>query len=415
MKLEVLCFAIVLSFLPHPMLIAKEKAKDDQYGNFDEWKNRPKSRFTDAKKNFEKVKKQLLKNYYQKDLKEEDLYLAATKGMLNFLNTNDKKWNKLLSPKEWEEMQVEISGKVSGIGIVMQFDSKTGIANISDVLKNSPSAKAGVQPGDQVVTVDGKLYKGKQFRDLVHDIRGPSGKKVTLGLLRGGKIIQRPISRGKISWEPVNHHFVDHNGKKIALLGITYFTEMTAKLVKKALLDINKSKAKALIIDLRGNSGGLFDQAVATLELFIDKGATIARTSESRSSEVSIKAKTKPQFSKIPILVLVNNYTASGAELFAASLKENLTAKIAGSSTMGKWNMQTVETLSNKYAIKYTIKAFHSPKGRSFTGKGLSPDVNLAGEELQFPVYSLSKGLNKKGFAGDQQMLSALKLVDIMI
>ena len=180
---------------------AKEKAPVFK-GSFDAWENRPKERFKDAKANFEKVKKLLLKNHHNEAINEEQLYFAATQGMLNYLNSGSNTWNKLISPTELQEMQVDLKGQLSGIGIVLKFNQDTGIASVLDTIPDGPSMKAGIKSGDQLISVNGRMYRGKQFRDMIYDIRGKNGKKVSLKLLRGDKIIKKSIVRKKINGTP---------------------------------------------------------------------------------------------------------------------------------------------------------------------------------------------------------------------
>ena len=393
-------------------LLAKDKTSKDFRGNFDQWKNKPVEKFSDAKKNFHKVQKILLKNYYGKKIDEDALYMAATKGMLAYLNQGPHQWNKLITPTEMKESQVDLTGKLTGIGVVLEFDEKTGNANVLQTLPGSPAEKAGVVAGDQVIAINGKLFKGQQFRDMIYEIRGKTGEKVRLKILRKDKIVEPVAIRGPIRWKTVHGTTIMPYKTKVAVIKINYFSQATSQLLKEELLKLGKKGFQSLVLDLRGNAGGLFDQTIQSIDLFAKKGTTVAKVKGRNNKTESIKAKIDGLFPSIPIAILVDDKTSSGAELFAASLREVRSAKILGTNTLGKWNMQTIETLPNQFSIKYTVQEFSTPGGKSWQGVGISPDIAIATKTASQKLSSVKK---KDGIALDEQLLSAVELASIMI
>ena len=249
----------------------------------------------------------LLKNYYADGITEDDLYRAATAGMLEKLEPKMKKWNRLLSAKEIAELKNDLKGEVVGIGVHIAFDSASGYADVLAALPGSPSEKAGILAGDKIVTVNGKLYKGMSMKDVVGEIRGKAGEPVTLSILRADKLLAFTVTRERVLYDQPSHAvFADTLG----YVHIPSFTEKTPAQVKEALDDLAKN-AQALVIDLRQNPGGSFDSAVATAELFLAEGSGIVTLRKKGKDEERHVAKSKGILTTLPLAVLVSNGTGS--------------------------------------------------------------------------------------------------------
>lgn len=363
--------------------------------------------FDQAEENFKKVMKVLMAEYIDKNLTEEQLYRAATEGMLNSLNSTDQKWNKLYDPIEFQELEIELTGKVSGIGAEMKFDDKTGYATILRVISNSGADKAGLKADDQILSVDGEKFKGKGFPKMVQAIRGEAGKTVSVKILRDDKIQDYQVKRQIVPWTPIDLEFIDPS---TALLTVGVFNQETPKLVSAEIEKINKSGAKKIIIDVRDNAGGSFTQAVKTTELFLPKDSVVVSTKNRNGQEEVFKSTSGLINSAIKIYLLVDKETSSGAEFFAAALKDLKGAKLVGENTLGKWNAQSLEMLSNKFAIKYTVKQFFSPTGQSYQDVGLKPDL-----EISLPEKITSRELKVKNnvvkrLAVDPQLKAAFEI-----
>jgi carboxyl-terminal processing protease len=342
---------------------------------YSEWKDHPNEKFTESETNFKLAMDKILQEYVDKGVSRDDLYRAATSGMLEALNTGEHTWNTLLTPREYKELEADLSGHVSGIGIELKFDGITGHAQVLRVIPNSPSARAGLQRDDQILSVNGKKFKGKQIHDLVGEIQGKSGESVSLKYLRDDKIISANIKRESILWTPVE---LSKLNPSTEILTVGYFTSETPKLVESKMAAINAAETKNLIIDVRGNSGGGFSQAVETAELFVAKNKAIVSTKDRNGKTETFTSKKGLLRKDLKVIILTNGGTSSGAELFVGALKENLNAKVVGEGTYGKWNAQTIQTLSNGFAIKYSILGFQTPEGHSYQNVGLKPDVEVA-------------------------------------
>ena len=363
--------------------------------------------FTQARQNFERVQKLILREHLG-DVDEQILYRAATQGMLNALNKgNNRRWNKLMTPEELNELTVSLRSQVTGIGISIQFIPTTGTAYIQRVLKNSPAFASGLKIGDQILSVDGKLYRGLTQADISRDIRGPSGKSVDLKILRGDQILKKQIVRKKVSWGPVESKISSRN---IGVLKIRSFTQNSPELVKAHLGKMRK--VKGLVVDLRGNVGGILDRAVASTDHLLPKGKVIAMLRGRRGKMRIFRSENSPVI-QVPMIVLVNGKTSAGAELMAVSLKENLGARLVGQNTYGKWNSQVIRRLPNNYAVKYTVHEFLSPGKHCYKGVGLAPDVAVRNEHpLAIPVGLASPSFSTKADFRkyDRQMQTALQL-----
>lgn len=387
---------------------AKSEAVQRFEDDYVAWKNQPEERFAEGKINFEKVKEMLLKQHFNAKLTDEDLYRAATQGMLSALNPGSQTWNKLITPTELKEMEGDLKGEISGVGVEMKFDDATGMARIIRVLPGTAAENAGLKSGDQIVSVNGRLYKGLQFRDMVYDIRGKTGEKVKMKILRGDEIVSKTLTREKVAWEPVEWSLFP-NG--VGVLSVRYFSETTPRLLRRALTELQKEGSKGLVIDLRGNSGGLFEKAVESASLFLPKDSVVVKIigRDKRSQEV--KSQGEPMVHGIPVVILVNSETASGAELFSASLIDNLSAKVVGENTFGKWNSQELEMLSNGFAVKFTVKQFSSPKGRSYQNTGIQPDIQVSVAKESVARTSSKTKSAKERMEADVQLRAAVHLL----
>jgi carboxyl-terminal processing protease len=369
------------------------------------------TKFSDSENNFKVAMQKILDRYIDKNLSRDDLYKAATDGMLASLNSpesNGKILNKLLSPDELNEMQSELSGKITGIGASLKFDEHSGYALILKTIPHSPAERAGLKAEDQILSVDGKKYKGKQFTEMLSEIRGQTGKSVELKVLRDDKILSFNIKREVISWEPVDYQKINES---TGLLTIDFFNEKTPQLAEAAIKEINQQNIEKLILDLRGNEGGGFEQAVKTAELFLPNESLIVSTKDRDGKTVEYHTHKSLLKQNIQLILLTDKNTASGGELFAAAIRENKKVKTIGESTFGKWNAQIIDSLPNKFAIKFTVKQFQSPSGKSYQDVGLKPDLEISlpkdvsSRELHTKL-EISKRLNL-----DTQLKAALELL----
>ncbi|MDP1821755.1 MAG: S41 family peptidase [Archangium sp.] len=350
----------------------------DGIDDFDDWAAQPKDRFENGAKTFEAAKKELLEKYLKDDLTEDDLYRAALAGMLARLDPAMRSYNRLLTPGEFAELNADLKGEAIGVGLQLTFEPATGRAEVLGIVRGSPAEKADLREGDVVLTVDGASFKGKQLRDIVYAIRGKVNEKVTLGVLRDAAVLTKTVERQKLVVESVTFEVLPGD---VAVIAIRSFNETTPQAAREALAKAAKAGAKALIIDLRDDEGGLLEKALETAKLFLPKGKVITRVLHRGNKEETIASDVEPVFGPVPTVVLINGHTRSSAELLAAALREGLKAPLVGAKTAGKWSVQSLKELPNRYVLKYTLALFRAPDGKSYEGVGLSPDIEVTQDE----------------------------------
>jgi carboxyl-terminal processing protease len=370
------------------------------------WRGGPHEDFAHGREAFQKVKEILQEKYVNDKISEDDLYEAATQGMLQ--NIGHQKWDRLLDPSEYAAMQNDFSGQISGVGLELKFDTESGYADIIGILPGTPAEKAGLRNGDQILKVDDHFFKGRTFGDMVNAIRGKVGEKITLKVLRGDKILTKSMNREKVAWIPVQSSLLE-NG--VGIISIDYFMSRIPTLVSSALTDLQSQGAKKIILDLRGNQGGLFDTMITTAGLFIPEGETIVEAVRRGGTEEAVKASGPKVFEGKQLVVLVNKDTSSSAEMLAGALKEDLGARVVGQTTLGKWNAQEVEDLPNGFAIRYTVSVFKTPHGEELNGKGLEPDVTVDMDSATMEKASHMKSVTER-LAADVQLRTAMGLLN---
>jgi carboxyl-terminal processing protease len=369
----------------------------------------PTEPFTNAAQNFEAARKALLGGYFRDSLTEDDLYRAAVQGMVQYADPSMQQWNKLLPPSELADMRTDLQGELVGIGVKIGFDPTTGYIDIKGTFPGSPAEHAGIAPPDKILTVNGKLYKGLTEHDVVMDIRGKAGETVTLTILRGAGIVTVPVVRAKVVYDTVQDMVV---GDGVGYLRIPSFNAKTPGSLHEALADLAGKHVRALVLDLRANPGGSFDDSVAAASELAPAGATIASVNKRGKVEpVTPTAGTPaPMLLDLPVAVLVDHDTSSSAELLAAAVQELRHATLVGTRTHGKWSVQRIEDLPNGYAIKFTVGLFASPSGKSYDGIGVAPDV-----EVDAASDSVTKAIGetdpKAKVAEDAQLRTALAVL----
>ncbi|MCY8024467.1 S41 family peptidase [Bacillus sonorensis] len=346
-----------------------------------------------------------IKSDYYKQADDEKLTDGAIKGMLEALGDP---YSTYMDKKEAASFEESITSSFEGIGA--QVEEKNGQILIVAPIKGSPAEKAGLKPHDEIQKVDGKSVKGKTVNEATAMIRGEKGTSVKLVLNREGVgQINVTIKRDTIPIETVYSKMIDGN---IGEIQITSFSENTAKELTKAIDDLTEKGAESFVLDLRGNPGGLMDQAIAMSNLFIDKGKTIMQVETKNGKKEVYKAENDRKVNK-PTVVLVNGGTASAAEIMAAALHQSSGIPIVGEKTFGKGTVQNAENFSDGSTVKLTIAKWLTPNGDWIHEKGIKPQY-----KAELPGYAKLPYLDPKkkyqsGSTGDevkvaQQMLEAL-------
>jgi len=353
-----------------------------------------------------------IKREYVEPIEDKQLLTDAVKGMVSSLDPHSA----YLDKKDFAEMQEQTAGKFAGLGI--EITSEDGLVKVLNPIEGSPAAKAGLQAGDLITRLDDKPVRGMSLDKAVRTMRGTPGTKITLTIFRKSEERTFPvtITRAEIKVQSIKAKIVDNN---IAWVRITSFQERTIPDLAKKLAELaNKDpKLKGLVLDLRNNGGGLLQGAVGVAAAFLPPGAVIVSTKgqapdsrqvfnaipamyklnesgdplddvpDSRQVFNAIPAMYKlnesgdplddvpPLFKKIPMVVLVNAYSASASEIVAGALQDFKRATIIGKTTFGKGSVQTVRPLSSDSALKITTAYYYTPNGRSIQAFGIKPDI----------------------------------------
>lgn len=360
--------------------------------------------FTKGEASFQAARRTLVNEYYRKGLTDDEIFRAATMGLLQNLDPQLARWNTVLSPEELAELESSLKGEIVGVGVQLRFSKETGYGEVQDVLPGTAAEKAGLLGGDLIVSVNGKLYKGLAIEDLVKDIRGKIGDTVKMTVLRGDKLLPFSLVRSRVTFDSVDWRTLPEQHAGVVF--IRSFTEKTPALVDKAIASFEQDKATAIVVDLRGNQGGGFEEAITVSERFVENGKTIVRL-QTRTGETQRVAKGTPKLAKLPLAVLVDEHTASGAELFAAALRDVRGATVIGKRTYGKGTVQRVDELPNGYGIKYTVGLFSTPGGKAIQSEGVVPDVEVDADDVLVERARAEKDPSRR-LAGDPQLRTAL-------
>ncbi|MCB1214748.1 MAG: S41 family peptidase, partial [Deltaproteobacteria bacterium] len=308
---------------------------------------------------------------YVSEVDEEKALEAAIQGMLSSLDP----YTVYLNQDDYQALKVDTYGRFGGVGleITIQKDILTVVSPIED----SPAAKAGILPGDRIIKIDDKSTKGMHLSDSVKLMRGKKGEPVTLTLWRDSenKSLEVKLLRDIIAVKSVKSDLLDG---KVAYLRLTNFQEDSAEEMVKAYQSLLKQAGtlKGVIIDVRNNPGGLLDQAVSISDLFLKKGVIVSTKGRRYPKEVKEATPEGLDF-KVPIVILINQGSASASEILAAALHDNKRAKLIGEQSFGKGSVQTVMDLGNKQGLKITIAKYYTPKGKSIAGEGVPPDYEV--------------------------------------
>lgn len=274
--------------------------------------------------------------------------------------------------KETEALFESTSGEYSGIGAVLSQDLKTGIVVVNSVYKDSPAQKGGLKDGDRIYQVDSHVISGEDLSEIVTWIRGAKGTEVVLHVFRGesAKNEECRIIRDVIEARTVAYEMLED---KVGYLQITEFNDMTFGQFKEALRHLKNEGMKALVVDLRSNPGGGLQTTVDILKLILPKGI-IVYTQDKDGRREEYRNDEDHRFTE-PMAVLVDEYTASAAEIFSGAVKDYGVGTIVGTTTFGKGIVQQILDLGDGTALKLTVSEYFTPSGKNIHGKGIEPDV----------------------------------------
>tara|TARA_Y200000002_G_C22664143_1_gene657195 strand:+ start:562 stop:1698 length:1137 start_codon:yes stop_codon:yes gene_type:complete len=361
MKKIFILFILVCNFSPNLVF-----SKDDLYEKID--------LFGEVLEN--------IKKEYVDEVDQTEVMDSAINGVLQSLDP----YSAYMSPELFKEMQTDTKGEFGGLGI--EIGMEAGVVKVISPIDGTPAAEAGIKAGDYIVKIGEEQVQGKSLMEAVKLMRGPVGTSINLTVRR--KNIKKPlnfkISRRIIEVQSVNSKIIS-NKKNIGYIRLKSFNENSDNQFLKIIRKFEKnSKIKNYVIDLRNNPGGLLTQAINITDFFLDEGEIVSTKGRKISETRKFFARRGDEVKGKPIIVLINNGSASAAEIFAGALKDHKRAIILGENSYGKGSVQSIIPLRNGGGMRLTISKYYLPSGKSISDVGVTPDILVEEVDDDFKI-----------------------------
>lgn len=357
LKVSILVFALLVNF-GQPAIVAEElkKADDSMYEQIE--------LFSHAIS--------IVRSDYVDEVEAKKLIYGALDGLLSSLDG----YSQFMDPDSFKEMEIDTRGQFGGLGV--EIGIRDGVLTVISPIDGTPAEKAGVKGGDKIVKINGGLTRGIKLNEAVKKLRGQPGTNVTLSVWREGtdKLLEFVITRSIIKLESIKTAELLEDG--IAYIKLIEFQQNTAKELESKLSDLSSSGMKGLILDLRNNPGGLLDVSYKVADKFLPAGKTVVTLKgRVKDQNKEYKSTGASSFTGFPMVVLVNEGSASASEIVAGAIQDNKRGITLGVKTFGKGSVQTVIPLRDGSAVRLTTAAYYTPSGRSIKDKGLIPDIEV--------------------------------------
>ena len=340
----------------------------------------------------DKVKKE-----YVDEINESDVMDAAINGVLQYLDP----YSVYMNPELFESMQTDTKGEFGGLGIEVSMEA--GVVKVISPIDDTPAFKAGIKAGDYIIKINNVQVQGKTLMEAVKLMRGPVGSSIDLTIRRKGekKIINKTIIREMIQVKSVEAKIIKNN---IGYLRLKSFNSNSSKQLVEKIKNFEKSKKlTGYILDLRNNPGGLLTQAINVTDFFLNDGEIVSTKGRKISENRRFFAKKGDKVKGKPLIILINNGSASASEIVAGALKDHKRAILLGENTYGKGSVQSIIPLSDGGGMRLTVSKYYLPSGQSISEIGVSPDILVEEESEDFKINSVS----------DNQLNYAIKLLTI--
>ena len=331
---------------------------------------------------------------YVDEIDQAEVMDFAINGILQSLDP----YSAYMNPKIFEEMQTETSGEFGGLGIEVSMEG--GVVKVISPIDDTPASRVGVKAGDYIVRINGEQVQGKTLMEAVNLMRGPVGSPIEITIRRKGlkKAKIFTIIREIIEIKSVISKLIDN---EIGYLRLRAFNENSSNQLKGEISKLEKNnKLVGYILDLRNNPGGLLSQAVRISDFFLDDGEIVSTRGRKSRENRKFFAKKGDRIKGKPLIVLINNGSASAAEIVAGALQDQKRAVLLGEATYGKGSVQSIIPLRNKGAIRLTISKYYLPSGKSISEVGVTPDIRVEEEDEEFSINTIT----------DNQLNYAVKL-----
>ncbi len=337
-----------------------------------------------------------IKKDYVDDVDQEEMMDSAINGVLQSLDP----YSAYMSPEIFEEMQTDTKGEFGGLGIEIGMES--GVVKVISPIDDTPAAKAGIKAGDYIVKIGKEQVQGKSLLEAVKLMRGPVGTSIELTVRR--KNVKKPlefkIERKIIEIKSVSSKVIG-NKKNLGYIRLKSFNENSDNQFLKSIKEFEKKKQiKGYVVDLRNNPGGLLTQAINITDFFLEDGEIVSTKGRKISETRKFFAGKGDEIKGKPIVILINNGSASASEIFAGALKDHKRAVVLGENSYGKGSVQSIIPLKNGGGMRLTISKYYLPSGKSISEVGVTPDIFIEEEGDNFQINS----------ENDNQLNYAIKL-----
>ena len=339
-----------------------------------------------------------IKKEYVEDVDQKEMMDSAINGVLQSLDP----YSAYMSPELFREMQTDTRGEFGGLGIEIGMEG--GVVKVISPIDDTPAAKAGIKAGDYIVKIGGEQVQGKSLLEAVKLMRGPVGTSINLTVRR--KNVKKPlefkIMRKIIEVQSVSSKIIGDE-KNLGYIRLKSFNENSDKQFLKSVKEFEKkSNMKGYVLDLRNNPGGLLAQAINITDFFLDDGEIVSTKGRKVSETRKFFARKGDETKGKPLVVLINNGSASASEIFAGALKDHKRAIILGENSYGKGSVQSIIPLRNGGGMRLTISKYYLPSGKSISEVGVTPDILVEEKDNGFSINT----------ENDNQLNYAIKLLN---
>ena len=353
------------------------------------------------KSNWINLRKEVLSKTYSDSNEAYD----AIRDMLSNL---DDSYTRFLEPKEFNQMRIDTSGELTGVGIQIVKDKESDDLIIISPIEGTPAFDAGIKARDKILSIDDISTEGMNIEDAVKLIRGQRGTKVKLEILRGSQSFFKTLSREKIEIKSVSSKVNQtKNGLSIGYVRIKQFNANASKETRDAIKDLETKKVAGYVLDLRSNPGGLLESSIDISRHFINKGVIVSTVSKDGLKET--KRGNGQALTKKPLVVLVNEGSASASEIVSGAIKDNKRGKLVGKKTFGKGLVQSMRTLVDGSGLTVTVAKYLTPNGTDINKSGIIPDIEVRMNINPILQREIGTRKDKQYRAGEKELVNIIK------
>ncbi len=352
------------------------------------------------KSNWINLRKEVLSKTYSDSNEAYD-------AIRNMLSNLDDSYTRFLEPKEFNQMRIDTSGELTGVGIQIVKDKESDDLIIISPIEGTPAFDAGIKARDKILSIDDIPTEGMNIEDAVKLIRGQRGTKVKLEILRGSQSFFKTLSREKIEIKSVSSKVNQtKNGLSIGYVRIKQFNANASKETRDAIKDLETKKVSGYVLDLRSNPGGLLESSIDISRHFINKGVIVSTVSKDGLKET--KKGNGQALTKKPLVVLVNEGSASASEIVSGAIKDNKRGKLVGMKTFGKGLVQSMRTLVDGSGLTVTVAKYLTPNGTDINKSGIIPDIEVRMNINPILQREIGTRKDKQYRAGEKELINII-------